>query len=199
MWKSHIHVNVKQLALGSFDTKEEAAAAFDGAARRHFKEEAKCNFDMEKEDAVSADKASREAIQTRQLIHEGRIALIKKRAIYFGLGKGYSEEEALVYGDRNQLGAYKYIVYPYAMHCALPIWERIFEREKDLVAYRRNEAAERPATIADRACWDAVWAAANRPRGLLTPSSHMVCRARSYDRDLVGITWARLKSCWTTP
>jgi hypothetical protein len=58
----------------------------------------------------------------------------------------------------------------------LPIWNRIFEREKDLVAYKREEALERPAAIADRACWDAVWAAAN-PRGLLTPPSHMVCRA----------------------
>jgi hypothetical protein len=54
----HIHVNGTQLALGSFDTKEEAAAAFDGAARRHFKEEAKCNFDMKLEDAVSADELS---------------------------------------------------------------------------------------------------------------------------------------------
>ena len=41
LWKSHIHVNGTQLALGSFDTKEEAAAAFDGAARHHFKEGAK--------------------------------------------------------------------------------------------------------------------------------------------------------------
>jgi hypothetical protein len=98
MWMSHIHENGTHLALGSFDTKEEAAAAFDGAAGHHFKEGAKCNFDMEMEDAVSADEASREAIQTRQLIHEGRrIALIKKRAILdFGLGRGYSEAEALV-------------------------------------------------------------------------------------------------------
>jgi hypothetical protein len=96
MWMSHIHANGSQLALGSFDTKEEAAAAFDGAVRFRFKEEAKCNFDMEMEDdAVSADEASREAKQTRQLIHEGRIALIKKRAIAFGLRKGYSEADAL--------------------------------------------------------------------------------------------------------
>jgi hypothetical protein len=33
MWLSHIHVNGTQLALGSFDTKEEAAAAFDVATR----------------------------------------------------------------------------------------------------------------------------------------------------------------------
>jgi hypothetical protein len=96
MWVSHIHVNGTKVALGSFDTKEEAAAAFDRAARFHFEEEVKCNFDMEMEDAVSADEASREAKQTRQLIHEGRIALIKKRAIDFGLAKGYSEADALV-------------------------------------------------------------------------------------------------------
>ena len=85
MWKSHIQVDGTQLALGSFDTKEEAAAAFDVAARHHFKEEAKCNFDMETE----ADVESREAKQTRQLIYEGRINLIKERAIAFGIGKGY--------------------------------------------------------------------------------------------------------------
>ena len=101
MWLSHIHVNGTHLALGSFDTKEEAAAAFDGAARHHFKEEAKCNFDMKLEDAVSADEARREAIQTRQLIHEGRIDLIKERAIHFKLGKGYLPEEAEIYGERK--------------------------------------------------------------------------------------------------
>jgi hypothetical protein len=46
MWMSHIHVNGTHLALGSFDTKEEAAAAVDGAAGHHFKEEAKSNFDL---------------------------------------------------------------------------------------------------------------------------------------------------------
>jgi hypothetical protein len=30
--------------------------------------------------------------------------------------------------------------------------------------------------VAERACWDVVWAAAN-PTGLYTPSSHMVSRA----------------------
>jgi hypothetical protein len=39
MWRSNIHVNGGKFALGSFDTntKEEAAAAFDRAARLHFK------------------------------------------------------------------------------------------------------------------------------------------------------------------
>jgi hypothetical protein len=103
-------------------------------------------------------------------IHEGHIDLIKERAIDFGLGKEYSEAKARVYGERKQLGAYQYIQRQWL------IWERIFEREKDLVAWRRTEEAERPAAIADRAYWDAVWAAAN-PRGLKAPSSHMVCRA----------------------
>jgi hypothetical protein len=49
MWLSHIHVNGTKVALGSFDTKEEAAAAFDRAARHHYKEGAKCNFDMKME------------------------------------------------------------------------------------------------------------------------------------------------------
>jgi hypothetical protein len=66
MWMSHIHVNgTAHLALGSFDTKEEAAAAFHGAARHHFKEEAKCNFDMKLEDAVSAEEAALDADETK--------------------------------------------------------------------------------------------------------------------------------------
>jgi hypothetical protein len=110
---------------------------------------------MELEDAVSADEASREAKQTRQLIHEGRIDLIKKRAIAFWLCKGYSKAEALVYGERKQLGAYQYVLTQWRT------WARTFEKEQDLVAWRRTEEAEKPATIADRACWDAVWAAAH--------------------------------------
>ena len=122
--------------------------------------------------SVGCDEACREAKQTRQLIHEGRIALIKKRAIDFGLGKGYSEAAALVYGERKQLEAYEYIL------TQLPIWDRIFEREKGLVADRRKEAiTERAAAIAERAHWDAERTAANRAEVLQTPGSHMVCRA----------------------
>ena len=40
-----------------------------------------------------------------------------------------------------------------------------FEKAKEIVAARRKAAVERAATIAERAGWDAVWAAAN-PRGL---------------------------------
>ena len=113
MWMSNIQVDGTQLALGSFDTKEEAAAAFDVAARHHFKEEAKCNFDMKLEDAVSADEARREAIQTRQLIHEGRIDLIKERAIHFKLWQRVFERRG-----RNlwrKKAAWGLPVCPYAM------------------------------------------------------------------------------------
>ena len=119
---------------------------------------------------MSADEAVREAKQTRQLIHEGRIDLIKERAIHFKLGKGYLPEDAEIYGERKQLEAYRYILSQWR------IWERNFKKLKELLAARRKAAAERAATIAERAGWDAVWAAAN-PRGLLTPPSHMVCRA----------------------
>jgi hypothetical protein len=136
MWMSHIHANGTHLALGSFDTKEEAAAAFDGAAGHHFKEGAKCNFDMEMEDAVSADEASREAIQTRQLIHERRAAHCahqKTRNSRFRTWQGvFGSRGASRYGERKQLEAYQYIL------TQLPIWTRNFEKEKDLVAWRRT-------------------------------------------------------------
>ena len=71
---------------------------------------------------TEADVESREAKQTRQLIYEGRIDLIKERAVAFGIGKGYSPTEALVYGERKQLEAYKYILSQWR------IWKRNFEK-----------------------------------------------------------------------
>ena len=78
-------------------------------------------------------------------------------------------EDAEIYGERKQLEAYRYILSQWR------IWERNFKKAKELLAARRKAAAERAATIAERAGWDAVWAAAN-PVGLLQATSRMVCR-----------------------
>jgi hypothetical protein len=120
MWRSNIHVNGGKFALGSFDTKEEAAAAFDRAARLHFKEEAKFNFDRKME----ADEARREAIQTRVLIQDGRIELIRLRAIDFRIRHGDSKAEAQVYGEAKEREACEYIL------TQLPIWREAFDKER---------------------------------------------------------------------
>lgn len=46
-WRAHIGVNSKQVALGTFNHAEEAALAYDAAAREHFGKFAACNFPYE--------------------------------------------------------------------------------------------------------------------------------------------------------
>ena len=43
-WRANIFVEGKQTFLGSFNNEEEAAKAYDDAARKHFGEFARCNF-----------------------------------------------------------------------------------------------------------------------------------------------------------
>ena len=43
-FRANIFLNGKQTFLGSFDNEEDAARAYDAAAREHFKEFARCNF-----------------------------------------------------------------------------------------------------------------------------------------------------------
>jgi hypothetical protein len=43
-WRAQICVNGRRLDLGTFSTPEEAARAYDSAARLHFGDFARCNF-----------------------------------------------------------------------------------------------------------------------------------------------------------
>jgi hypothetical protein len=59
----------------AFDTKEEAAAAYDSAARLHYGQNAFCNYATQ----MDAEEAIREAKDTRVLINDGRMELISER------------------------------------------------------------------------------------------------------------------------
>ena len=70
-WKAVIYINRRKTHLGCFTTKEQAAAAYDSAARLKNKN-AVCNYDGP-EDAALAISA---AIEYSVLLHAGELELI---------------------------------------------------------------------------------------------------------------------------
>jgi hypothetical protein len=57
-WRARIQVNYEKISLGHFDTEEEAARAYDVAARQFFGEYARLNFPGEGEQPAAAPHAS---------------------------------------------------------------------------------------------------------------------------------------------
>jgi hypothetical protein len=71
-WKASISINSRSKHLGYFTTKEQAAAAYDSAARLNHGVNAVCNYDSP-EDAAQA---ICEAIEYNALLHAGEMELI---------------------------------------------------------------------------------------------------------------------------
>ena len=155
--------------VGTFDTKEEKAAAHDSTARHHLGQRYEfCNYASE----MDAEKAIREASEIAVLINDGRMVLIGER-----------------YGEAKQQEAYQFC---FEM---LPIWTKQVAKFKKVIPWRKltgnyakikkeklavmvaamQSPEERAATIAEMADWDATYNAAN-PVGLSTPTSHQVSR-----------------------
>jgi hypothetical protein len=70
-WRAQVRINGRLQNLGCFGTKEEAAAAYDSAARLN-NENAVCNYDSQKH----ADEVIREAREINLLSSTGCLQLI---------------------------------------------------------------------------------------------------------------------------
>jgi hypothetical protein len=81
-WKAQICVHGRQVGLGYFATKEQAAAAYDSTARLNHVN-AVCNYDIQ----MDTDEAIREASEINVLINAGFMSLIAE-----GCGKAKQEE-----------------------------------------------------------------------------------------------------------
>jgi hypothetical protein len=90
-WAVRVNLPGRVAYLGTFDTKEEAAAAHDRTARLHLgQRDALCNYYATQMDAKDA---IREASEISVLINDGRMELIGER-----------------YGEAKQQEAYQFIV-----------------------------------------------------------------------------------------
>jgi hypothetical protein len=95
-WKAPIKMHGRQVALGYFTVKEQAAAVYDSTARLNHVN-AVCNYDSQ----MDADEAIREASEINVLINAGQMELI-------------AEE----YGKAKQEEAFQFIME------VLPIWRK---------------------------------------------------------------------------
>jgi hypothetical protein len=78
-WQARLYSNGRRKNLGRFTTKEQAAAAYDSAARLN-KENAVCNYDSP-EDAARAIYEAREISRTSQKMP---VYSIPRRCSFFG-------------------------------------------------------------------------------------------------------------------
>jgi hypothetical protein len=113
-WRARVNLPGRTVHLGTFDTKEEAAAAqpaHDSVARHHLGQRYEfCNYARE----MDAEKAIREASEIAVLINDGRMGLIGER-----------------YGEAKQHGAYQFILE------MLPIWEQKVAKFKKEIPWRK--------------------------------------------------------------
>jgi hypothetical protein len=70
---------------------------------------------------MDADEERREARQTRTLIQDGRIELIRLRAIDVRIRHGDSDAEAQLYGETKEREAREYVLTQW------PIWRKTFD------------------------------------------------------------------------
>ena len=71
-WVAGIRINNRKKHLGTFTTKEQAAAAYDSAARLYHGVNAVCNYDSPEDAALAIS----EAIEYNVLLHAGELELI---------------------------------------------------------------------------------------------------------------------------